>query len=203
VSFLFRDRRAEPDNQPADEPMPEPAASVATVDLAPVEFYTATDHVVATMDAAGERVTDQLNRDGSLPILPQYSDANWLESGSADATADPDWVAFDIGEVLLVVPPAQSSDPQRRLHRPRQPVEVSIGPFEVSGSVHVPPGAQASGYLYRVNPHFVPITEAVIRRVEPEPLERRDAVVLVNLQRIDRIEGAGVVEPGAAQAETS
>jgi hypothetical protein len=82
-------------------------------------------------------------------------------------------------------------------------VDVRIGPFQVSGSVHVPPGAQASGYLYRVNPHFVPITEAVIKRADPEPLERRDAVVLVNLHRIDRFEGAGEVEPGAAQAETT
>ena len=194
MSFLLRRRRSEPEALPAAEPTPEPA-SVRTPELAPVEFFTATDHVVATTDAARERVTDQLNRDGSLQIL--------APSGSVEPAGAPDWVAFDVGDVLLVVPPAQPSDPQRRLHRPRQPVDVRVGPFEVSGSVHVPPGAQASGYLYRLNPHFVPITEAVIKRVDPEPLERRDAVVLVNLRRIDRIEGAGVVEPAAAEAETS
>jgi len=200
VSFLFRRGRSEPDSQPVADPVPE-AESVAVPELAPVEFFTATDHVVATIDAARERVTDQLNRDGSLQVRASESGSSWLESEATEATAVPDWVAFDVGEVLLVVPPAQLSDPQRRLHKPRQPVDVHIGPFEVSGSVHVPPGAQASGYLYRVNPHFVPITEAVIKRVDPEPLERRDAVVLVNLHRVDRIEGAGVVEPGTAQAE--
>ena len=102
------------------------------------------------------------------------------------------------------MPPRQASDPQRRLHRPRQPVDLRIGPFEVSGSVHVPPGAQASGYLYRVNPRFVPITEAVIKRADAEPLERRDQVVLVNLRRIDRFEGAGSVEEDkAVEVETA
>lgn len=203
MSFLFRNPEPETGDQPVDDLVPDQADPGAIVDFAQVEFYTATDHLVATMDAGGERVTDQLNRDGSLQVLPPEPGVSWLESGSAEAVSDPDWVAFDIGDVLLVVPPAQASDPRRRLHRPRQPVDLSIGPFQVSGSVHVPPGAQASGYLYRVNPHFVAITEAVIKRVDPEPLERRDAVVLVNLHRVDRFEGAGLIEPGGAQVETA
>ena len=203
MSFLFRNRQSGSDSQPAGEPVSEPAEPAAAVQLAPVEFFTAGDHVVATMDAGRERVTDQLNRDGSLPVLAPGPGSSWLESGSVDIAADSEWVSFDIGEVLLVVPPARPSDPLRRLHRPRQPVDVRIGPFEVSGSVHVPPGTQASGYLYRINPHFVPITEALIKRVDPEPFERRDEVVLVNLRRVDRFEGAGMVEEdGSAGVET-
>jgi hypothetical protein len=98
VSFLFRNRGSEADDQPTEEPMPEAADPSAHVDLAPVEFYTATDHLVATMDAARERVTDQLNRDGSLQVLVPEPGSSRLESGSVEATADPDWVAFDIGE---------------------------------------------------------------------------------------------------------
>lgn len=187
MSFLFRNRHSGSDEEPADQLISESGEPGAALQLAAVEFFTAGDHVVATIDAGRERVTDQLNRDGSVPVLAPGSQ----------------WVAFDVGEVLLVVPPAQPSDPLRRLHRPRQPVDVRIGPFEVSGSVHVPPGTQASGYLYRVNPHFVPVTEALTKRVDLEPFERRDAVVLVNLRLIDRFEGAGMVaEDGVAAVKT-
>jgi len=194
VSFLFRNRGSQPDERPAEPPPAAPEPAVA-LELAPVEFFTADDHMVGTIDAGHERVTDQLNRDGAIAILAPEAEGTWLESAPVEGTKHPDWVSFDVGEVLLVVPPPQQSDPQRRLHRPRQPIDVRIGRFAVSGSVHVPPGAQASGYLYRVNPHFVPVTEAVIRSSEPDPFERRDAVVLVNLRRVERIEGAGVVEP--------
>jgi len=203
VSFLFRNRSSESDDQPAHESLSEPAQSAAAAQLAPVEFFTVRDHVVATMDAGRERVTDQLNRDGSLQVLAPRAGSSSFESLTGDTAVDSEWVAFDVGEVLLVVPPAQPSDPLRRLHRPRQPVDMRIGPFEVSGSVHIPPGTQASGYLYRINPHFVPVTEALIKRVDPEPFERRDEVVLVNLRLIDRFEGAGMVgEDGAAAVET-
>ena len=85
-------------------------------------------------------------------------------------------------DILLVVPPAQDLDPSRRLHRPGQDVRMLIGPYEVRGHVHVPPGSQATGYLARMNPRFVPITQATIRVVDDETSHMVVDVVLANLR---------------------
>jgi hypothetical protein len=85
-------------------------------------------------------------------------------------------------DVLLVVPPSQELDPRRRLHRPGQDVRVVVGPYEVVGLLHVPPGTQATGFIARVNPRFVPITQATIRLVDDESEHVAAPVVLANLR---------------------
>ncbi len=107
----------------------------------------------------GERITDVLNRLG-------------------EAESD---------GMLLVLPPEQAHDPRRHLHRPGQSLRVRIEPYEVVGLVHVPPGSQPMGYLGRVNPRFVPLTDAVIRLTDGSPDELRSSVVIVNLPRAQEV----------------
>ena len=129
-----------------------------------IVFVGAAESLVADVAAGEERVTDLLNRD-ALPT------------------------PFD--DVLLVVPPPRTTDPRRRLHRPRRGIEVQIGPFEVQGTMHVPPGAQAAGYLARVNPRFVPVTQAIVRRPEESHPDWFAEVVLLSVAHM-----RGLVEDG-------
>lgn len=129
-----------------------------------VEIFTEESGGTVLVDVGNDRLTDVLNR---------------AEPGTSWAS-DP--TAPDLDEILVAFPPPQETDAQRRLHRPRQPLKLYVGSYEVSGQVHVPPGSQASGYLNRVNPHFLPLTDAVVRRPDTERLERRARVAIVNFR---------------------
>jgi hypothetical protein len=166
MSFLFRGRRPKDTDAPVDL---DPAAVHASAsNLQQIAFVGADASLTATLEVGGERVTDLLNRDE---------------------------LAAPFEDVLLVVPPSRPTDPRRRLHRPRHAIEVEVGPFEVAGTMHVPPGAQAAGYLARVNPRFVPVTNAVIRRHGGTPPEWYADVVLVNVSSMRHLteEGSGTV----------
>ena len=118
-----------------------------------VGFVSANSSLTVAIEPGSERITDLLNRNAL---------AEFLE------------------DLLLVFPPARPTDPGRRLHRVRQPIEVRVGPFEVTGTMHVPPGTDAAGFLARANPRFVPITHATIRRRGATPPEWNADVVLLN-----------------------
>ena len=118
--------------------------------------------------------------------------------------ANAEWAPLSLGEVLLILPPPQLTDPQRRLHRPKQPIEIGIGTFVVTGMVHTPPGAQAAGFLMRQNARFAPVTRATVRDTGLEDFEQHAEVVLVNMRRIDHIQDVGRDQPEAlAAAEAS
>jgi hypothetical protein len=87
------------------------------------------------------------------------------------------------------------TDPQRRLHRPRQPVEIVVDRFVLTGMASVPPGAQAAAFLLRQTARYAPITRAAIRDSGLPGFEQRAEVVLVNMRRVDTIRDVGLDEP--------
>ena len=137
-----------------------------------VELLTADSAVAFELDQSGDRLTDLLNAHDTLDAV--------------DAEGQPGTIAVE--EILLAFPPPHPGHPQRRLHRPRRPIRMRVGPYRVEGQLHVPPGAQAIGYLYRVRPRFAPLTEAVIWSEDPDQIERRAPVVIVNVEAADHIE---------------
>jgi len=174
-------------------PEQAPPARVESVPtgLPLVELWTAEGRRTVAVDPGSMRVTDLLNGDPIVKVVvvdaahgdPPPS----LEPGPHNA-----WQDLDMDEVLLAFPPPQATDPRRRLHRPRQLIELAIGPFEVSGSVHVPPGAQAAGFLFRKGGRFEPVTRATVRDTRFELFEQRAEVVLVNLRRVDVLRDVGL-----------
>ncbi len=186
----LRRRRTEP------EPAALPAApgKAAAPRLAVVEFWTADQRATVGMDVSQGRLTDLINGDG--PIRAVVLDAPPEDpSQLIEKRPEQEWVDIEVDEALLVFPPPQRTDPHRRLHRPRQPIEIVIGPFEVSGAVHIPPGAQAAGFLFRQSARFTPVTRAAVRDTRLVGFEQRAEVVLVNLRRVGVIRDLGVGEP--------
>jgi hypothetical protein len=121
-----------------------------------VRILTAEGATEVELDGSGERVTDVLNSIPEIRVRPPALI-------SAD---EAEWVRADLDEILILIPSAQDTDPTRRLHRPGQLIRIRVGPYVVDGAAHVPPGAEAIGFLGRHRPHFVPITAATITRVE-------------------------------------
>ena len=175
-----------------DEARPAPVEAAAT-GLPLVELWTAAGRRTVAIDPGGRRMTDFLNGDPIVKVV--LVDAT---GGDPPASLEPgphhEWRDLDIDEVLLAFPPPQATDPRRRLHRPRQLIELRIGPFEVSGSVSVPPGAQAAGFLFRQGGRFEPVTRATVRDTRFELFEQRAEVVLVNLRRVDVLRDVGLAE---------
>jgi hypothetical protein len=181
VGFWSRGRRGKEEEKEAP---PAVAGVVAATLLAVVEFLTAEQRTVAGMDLSHERLTDLINRENMVRVV-------LLEERPEDPAqliemqAGLQWTEYPVADALLVLPPPQGTDPTTRLHRPRQPIDLAIGPFLVSGMVHVPAGAQAAGFLSRQNARFAPITRATIRAQGLEEVEWYADVVLVNLGRTE------------------
>ncbi len=149
--------------------------------------------MVTTCPVAPTGVTVEAFLDGGVVQLRVYGPAGRLSDAlnqesevrleATDGGAPP---ALD--ELLLLIPPPQQGDRARRLHRPGRPFRVWIGPYEVTGDAHVPPGAQAVGYLQRTRPRFVPLTRATVRSASGVIAERDMDVTIVNLRRAERFE---------------
>lgn len=193
MSFLSRGRRGKESEESAT------AAPTAT-SLAVVEFWAAGHRTLAGMDLSQGRLTDLINRQDILPVVLLDERPEDL-SRPIEKRANQPWTHFLIWDALLILPPPQPTEPSRRLHRPRQPVEIVIGQFVVSGMVHIPPGAQAAGFLLRQNLRFAPITRAVVRDTERDGFEQRAEVVLVNMRRVETVRDIGLEEPEGTASE--
>ncbi len=172
------------------EPAPGPELQVV-VSLGVVEFWTADQRLTVGMDLGHRRLTDLVNGQDAVRVVP-FEVAPEDPSLPVPMRPDQAWSDLSVEDALLVFPPPQPTDPQRRLHRPKQAVDIRIGPFEIFGSVHIPPGAQAAGFLFRQQARFTPITRATVRDTRLAGYEQRAEVVLVNLKRVDIIRDVGV-----------
>jgi hypothetical protein len=152
-----------------------PAQEPGSVEPEPASVEVA----VTLWTASGSRQVEAV-----VPANTRLSDL--LNDPSAGAMFD---VPMD--ELLIVVPPAQPTDPTRRLHRPAQLVHLSIGPYEVSGSAHVPPGADAIAFLLRHGQRFVALRKATIEPVGGSADAPLWDVALVNLSMAHSTRSAG------------
>jgi hypothetical protein len=164
--------------------------------LAVVEFWAADRRTMVGMDLSHERLTDLVNREGALTVV-RLDERPEDPAQPMEMHPGQEWSRLEVGDVLIILPPPQVTDPQRRLHRPRQPVEIVVGRFVLTGMASVPPGAQAAAFLLRQNARYTPITRAAIRDSGIPGFEQRADVVLVNMRRIETIRDLGLDEPEA------
>ena len=185
MSFWSRGRRGE-------VPEAAPTAVVpAATHLAVVEFWAASQRTLAAIDLSRERLTDLINREDYLPAV-LLTDQPEDFSKPIEMRAGQQWSHLKVDDALLILPPPQVTNPLRRLHRPRQPVEIVIGPFTVTGMVSVPPGAQAAGFLFRQNARFVAVTRAVVRDGGLRGFEQHAEVILVNMRQVETMHDVGL-----------
>lgn len=173
------------------DPPPAPPERGVAARLAVVELWTAEQRATVGIDLSQGRLTDLFNREETIRVVvldaPPEDPAKPIERDPGQ-----EWVELEVEHALLVFPPPQPTNPNRRLHRPKQPIEIVIGPFEVSGVVSIPPGAQAAGFMFRQSTRFSPVTRAVVRDTRLVGFEQRAEVVLVNLRRVATIRDLGV-----------
>jgi hypothetical protein len=180
--------------QPASPPPTNGANALApdrSVDLEPVELYTAGRMVLGLIAPGGERMSDLLNRQPTLMVhaaqlTPYVSEQPVLTQERP--------ISLIWNEILLAMPPAHQTQPGRRIHRRRRRAQLRVGPFEIIGTAHVPPGAELDPYVLHARTRFVAVTDALVRHTGQPRFERGAEVVLVNTAAMTDIEDMLTVE---------
>lgn len=149
-------------------------------DPEPVELYTAEALVAGFVMPGGQRLSDILNAASVVSLLDSRAVAY-------ETDVDPsrtDWDAVEAEEVLFVTPPPHVSQRELRIHRHSRRVQITIEPFQITGTLHVRPGIALDHYLVRSPRRFIPLTSAVALFRGDPAWERVAPVVLVNAKRI-------------------
>lgn len=175
----FWDWRGKPEKLPVAVAAPEAA-------LEPVEIYTETAMILASVAPEGRRLSDILNTNSKLPIRDARA-VSVLDG--LEGTAGDGWTSVSVDDILLVMPPEHTSARQLRIHRRQHRVRISTGPYHVTGHAHVLPGIALDPYVLRRRMAFLAVTDADIFSAQGEPWERTARVVLVNVRpAVDLIE---------------
>jgi len=186
------------------ETQPAPDAPVWPV-LAELEVYTESRRFIGWIAPEGERTSDWINRGNELELIGA------TETGLADARPELEEPAagaartrLSTSEIMFAVPPNLPQGRHLRLHRRVLRVRFQMDGYQLSGRIHVRPGAEVGDYLLRSTRMFVPITDAeLVRQREPE-FARMLPVVIMNVRYVSRIHLMdGSPEPPPASTETT
>jgi hypothetical protein len=165
------------------------AAMSLAPDLAPIELYTADSRIVGWIAANGRRVTDLLNAQDELRLWQPSPGPMGAPLPDQGPTLDEagDWQSLTTEQVILAMPPEWRASRQLRLHRKLRRVSMAAGPFNVTGNLHVVPGAEPGPDLLLHGPHFLPLTEAYILHNGHPPFEHVVSVVIVNTSHVTQM----------------
>src|SRR5207248_9291134 len=106
-------------------------------------------------------------------------------------------------EIMFAVPPNLPQGRHLRLHRRVLRVRFQMDGYQLSGRIHVRPGAEVGDYLLRSTRMFVPITDAELVHQRDPQFQRLLPVVIMNARHVSRIHLVdGQPEPAPVPAET-
>jgi hypothetical protein len=144
---------ANPGLDPTANPAPAEAATVATVELT---VYAGDSVAFGRIRLAADRVTDLMNDGTEFEFTDTYLQSLDDSHGLMVRTVV---VARD--EIFAVAVAGPRGDPTRRTRTRPIPVEIRLGRYDVSGSIHVVPGTDPI-VGFRRRRVMVPLTEATI-----------------------------------------
>ncbi|MGH2456081.1 MAG: hypothetical protein ACRDHD_07475 [Candidatus Limnocylindria bacterium] len=171
------------------------SAMALAPDLAPIELYTADARIVGWIAANGQRVTDLLNGQDELrlwqpspgPIEAPGNGPLSVREPSPSLDESGEWQSLLTAQLILAMPPEWRASRQLRLHRKLRRVAVSVGPFSVTGNLHMSPGTEPGLDLLLRGPRFMPLTEAYILHNGEPPFEHVVSVVILNTAHVAQI----------------
>jgi hypothetical protein len=135
-------------------------------------------HLALTADRLTELMNDRVEFE-LVDASPQsLDDGREVVAGTVDVSRD---------EICAVVVTGPRGDPAQKIPTQVFPVELRLGPYDVTGNIHVHPGTDPIT-VFRRRRVMVPLTEATIEFDSPDGRQRsRFATILVNRDLTDRI----------------
>jgi hypothetical protein len=156
--------------------------------LAKLEVYTPDRRLLGWIAPEGERASDWMNRGQEVELLAAVElglagDAPDLPQPQVEAPR----FRLPSLDVLFAVPPSLPQGRHLRLHRRVVRISFEVGDYDLSGRIHVAPGADPGENLLRSTRTFVPITDAeLIHHAEP-PFTRSFSTLIVNARNVSRV----------------
>ena len=95
---------------------------------------------------------------------------------------------------LLVAPPQQAGDPQRRVHRRKHRLVAFVGPYVVTGVAHIALGQDPEAYLLRTRQQFLPMTSAHVTSRVDGSIDEQLPVVILNVGNLTELRA--LLSPG-------
>jgi hypothetical protein len=180
-----------------DTPSPAPSLPGLANEPRPIDVTLFTRDGIGDIQvlAGSGRITDVLN--GAEPVRVRAKP-------DAEEPGEGPWIDLDIeqrDEILALAPPPMGTNPLLRLHRPSQEVSVRIGPYLVTGEAHVPAGSEATGFLMRHRPHFIPLTRAKVSQADEQDVSV--PVAIVNLWVAESLTNASLDMPAATETNAT
>ena len=153
-------------SRPADE---DAESEERTADRDPVAIFRADGIEECSIVRSSARLSDQLNSGAPLHVL----------------SAVGAWAAVDSDLVLAIAAPPRAEPSPNRMARRRHVLELTAGPYEITGTVHMPPGADPARYARAAALRWLPMTNATIATQGNTDAFAVD-VLLVNLDHVTR-----------------
>lgn len=135
--------------------------------LEPIQVFLADRIINGLIAPEGERVTDLLAARAGLRVQ----------------VGEDAWEHVSVDEILLVAPPPHAS--QRKIHRARRRVELSVAPYTVTGTAHLPPGTQLDPFVLRTGRPVIPVTDAWVRIEGDASTDQHFDVAILTVAAID------------------
>lgn len=177
----------QPAKTEAPPPAEEPATPVWPV-LAELEVYTRTHRMLGWIAPEGERTSDWMNRGHEIELLDSVEVPMAAQRPTlAEPDATPRRQRVQATDIVFAVPPSLPPGRHLRLHRRIIRIHFEMENYDLSGRIHVRPGAEVGDYLLRSSRVFVPITDVELTRLTDPAFSRTLPVVIVNSRHVSRL----------------
>lgn len=171
----------------ADDSIQEPSGTPQpTTELAAVQVQLSDDGTrVGWIDTRGQRTSDWLNAMPEVPIhgLAPVDEAAGEPPNAMTSPAE----SIERDRIVWVVPPPLPPNRHLRLHRRRVLVHLELDDHEVSGQIHVRPGAEAIDQVLRGTRDLVPLTEVQVTSRDGSGEGAALPVLIVNRTHVRRV----------------
>ncbi len=166
-------------------------------------FVTENRWVRAQLRTIHRRIVDALNADPDGMLLVEAVQTHDRLGRPHGATRCRGGIA--VSQALFCVPiedeltPAAPRDLQAHVVKTPERVELGLGPFDVSGFLHLPAGCTVCDTLGVVPKRFIVLTEARVRHPEEPARCGEFPVVVVNGRRVEYLVPAEGVQPSGLE----
>ena len=160
----------------------EPPSDDRSIPLVALTVYAGDSLAFGQLALSAARVTDLMNDHDTFEFVDTTLQS--LDDGHGISVHD---LVIARGEVFAVAVAGPRGDPERRTRTRPIPVQLHLGRFDISGNLHVVPGADPL-ISFRRRRVMVPLTEATIEYDSPAGRVRsRFETILVNRLQVDWI----------------
>lgn len=128
----------------------------------PIAVFRIDGIVEGWIPKLGGRVSDGLNQAARMSVSDGLNQAARMRVRTAAADGTPgEWLELDLDQVVAVAAAPRPPSPYRVARR-KCAVEIEAGRYRLSGTAHLPPGADPERYVANTPRQWLPLTACTV-----------------------------------------